>query len=380
MKFKRIILSLFLSSSLFAAFGCSTNKNSCPAQETKSIYSTGSSQESYFEYEYDEANDYYVITGVTEEHLNEKELYIPIYHQGKKVMGSSYYFFNNCLKVEKVVYPETFDFVRSFQNSTVHQVVLPRYLRSLMATDYYRIPFNVVWPETCQEIGSIDYTGITTLDIPYGITEFAIPKSCYFLCQLTISSTVQKLTKEEASEENESLDLPNLMEVYNLSPYITDDQIKTLLPKVKIIHHSKEEESYLVKENGIWFYFHSNDVFPLIFDRTENFLIFPNKIKGRYYEIRSYHFVYYRYIPSIVLPTDISKIEENSFYHFNCSSVFFCEPAEADVKYKWFDDFSNAATKQEGISPFVTTYWDCNYTWEFISGIPYPCVYETPSC
>lgn len=344
---------------LLSLFSCTEKQENPPS--TESIYSTDSSQEDCYTYEYDSISDTYAVVSVIEDKIPGNEMRIPVEHNGKKVMSLTQKLILTGDKIDSVVFPEEFTSINNIGSLQLKKIVLPKVLDTLYYGSSYDnelgSPAMVIWPEQCNTFTSFTHCPLTEIRFPEGMVEVKIPSYCHHLASITIPSTARKISFETDDQVKK-----NLYEVYNLSETISDETIKKYIPSAKVIHHSKDEPTNIITKNDIVFYQDNDITAPLAYFGYDDVLIFPDDVNGRAYSLQNYAIGYYTTFPrDIVLPEEIISTEELPFWLVLRDLNFYCEPKERPETWKIKFASSNFAPYGGSYDPSFHN--ECNVYW-----------------
>lgn len=274
------------------------------------IYSKSNEDADYFEYKLNTKTNSYSITGFNKDadFSSVTELRIPLQFNNKvvdKIDELDNYSYKEP-KFDKLIFPEEFGTIGKLDIYEIKEVVLPRKLVKLSSSCFSCKEHSLVditWVEDC-----VDFTPPTgeyiNITYPINCEEVKIPTYT-----LVFSFTLPLNAKSLSVDSNESYN--QVKEVFNPSPYITDEMCFEVLDGLKVVH-KVGEKSNISLIDGIYFYADDKEAIPLEFDYTVSQAIFPSSVNGQNYGIKEGTFV--SQLPqNIVISKDITYCESGAF-------------------------------------------------------------------
>lgn len=333
------------------------------------IYSNSNEDANYFVYKLNTKTNTYSITGFNKDadFSSVTELRIPLRFNDKvvdQIEELNNYGYKEPI-IDKLVFPEEFGNIVNLRIYELKEIILPRKLEKLTSSHFTCKEHSLVditWIEDCLDFTppTGDYMNIT---YPINCEEVKIPTYT-----LVFSFTLPLNAKSLSIDTTESYN--RVKEVFNPSPYITDEMCFEVLDDLKVVH-KVGEKSNISLIDGIYFYADDKEAIPLEFDYTVTQAIFPDSVNGHHYGIKEGTFVS-RLPNNIVISKDITYCEYSAFYSNGERPNFFFETESIP---ETFEDYFFFNAGYGGIDyPEIERICNIYYAsqWSYVNGIATP--------
>ncbi len=293
-----------------------------------------------------ETNEY-AVKGI-EESFAGKELYIPMYHEGKKVTSILEQAFMSKETVEKVTITGNIKTIGTYAFAACDKITaltLNEGIETIGDEVFYDLAIEeVTLPNSITSLGKgVFYSCSNLMKVTLGNGLTTIPEEAFAYCgrldDFKISESVTTI-KEGAFQDCGliSLTIPSsvttienyaftycskLVEVFNESSLNIgtgdDDEFGRLNMYVKTVKHAGEKSDIDRREDGFCFYKYNNVNYLLAYTGHETEIVLPESYNGEEYEIYQYGFSRNEQLKKVTISNKVTKIGSQAFS--DCSNI-----------------------------------------------------------